>query len=393
MIYSGIATVRGFLFRSSFVVLFIFMLGWFFSTVTSASNAIPTDLDFNGYAWSSTIGWISLNCKTGGPAGSDICSTSNYKVTLNKKDGTITGFAWSSNIGWIKFGGLSNFKSGAGTIGKNATAVGVYPNLTITGWARACAGTSGGDCSSMIDNSTAGGWDGWIALNGTGYGVTTDVNGLDSRSYAWGSTVVGWIDFHSYVSLTLPGASLTATPCTVLVGQSTCIGHLTWTTTGLTTPNIYNMTNNTQISTAPANDNYRVTVPVGITNYVVRDVTTEIGLPVSLVASCPAGSNLSNGVCQAAIGEKPALAIIIDSKFVRSGTKVGVTFSINPDPLTDGQCTIKGPGISEMGIVNTVVTKTNPIMNYSQLKISCTGSYGTVEATNAIEVIPTNQEI
>src|SRR5680860_693470 len=36
--------------------------------------------EFDGYAWSDQIGWISFNCKTGGDNQSDICSTSNYKV-------------------------------------------------------------------------------------------------------------------------------------------------------------------------------------------------------------------------------------------------------------------------------------------------------------------------
>jgi type II secretory pathway pseudopilin PulG len=33
-----------------------------------------------GYAYSENIGWISLNCDTGGTGGTDICSTSNYRV-------------------------------------------------------------------------------------------------------------------------------------------------------------------------------------------------------------------------------------------------------------------------------------------------------------------------
>ena len=36
--------------------------------------------EFDNYAWSENIGWISFNCKTGGSGQSNICSTSNYRV-------------------------------------------------------------------------------------------------------------------------------------------------------------------------------------------------------------------------------------------------------------------------------------------------------------------------
>lgn len=39
--------------------------------------------ELDGYAWGSdVVGWISMNCKTGGPTGNDICATSNYQVSF-----------------------------------------------------------------------------------------------------------------------------------------------------------------------------------------------------------------------------------------------------------------------------------------------------------------------
>ncbi|MFA6463584.1 MAG: hypothetical protein WCV55_01105 [Candidatus Paceibacterota bacterium] len=69
-------------------------------------------------------------------------------------------------------------------------------NLTgenLTGWARACAGTIGGDCNSATRTD---GWDGWISLSGSSptYGVKLS-NSQGSHNYAWGSDVVGWINF------------------------------------------------------------------------------------------------------------------------------------------------------------------------------------------------------
>lgn len=40
--------------------------------------------DFHGYAWGSdVVGWVSFNCKEGGPGGADICGKSNYKVQID----------------------------------------------------------------------------------------------------------------------------------------------------------------------------------------------------------------------------------------------------------------------------------------------------------------------
>ncbi len=158
--------------------------------------AAALTLELGGWAWSSTIGWISLNCVTGGSGGGDICGTSNYKVVVND-DETVTGYAWSSNVGWIRFGGLSGFPSASGNSAVNARVTGTYPNFVLQGWARACAGTDSGTngCSSMSINGSSGNWDGWISLRGTNYQVNIDDFG--TPQYVWGSTNVGWIDASS----------------------------------------------------------------------------------------------------------------------------------------------------------------------------------------------------
>ncbi len=173
-----------------------------------------------GWAWSSTIGWINLN-----------------DVAVNQTTGDLTGYAWSSNIGWIKFGGLSNFPSGG------APAEQANLNLDtgeIKGWARACAGTVGGetsttgaDCSSMT--SRTDGWDGWIELAGTYHtslaksndggmfkswiakaqnairydGLKMDLNTGYITGMAWGSNVVGWVNVNASTSTASFSASCT----------------------------------------------------------------------------------------------------------------------------------------------------------------------------------------
>ncbi|MBI3459302.1 hypothetical protein HY061_03520 [Candidatus Azambacteria bacterium] len=54
-------------------------------------------------------GWIALNCSNASGAGGNICSTSQFGVTLSvteKEGGTMTGYAWGGEvIGWVSFSG------------------------------------------------------------------------------------------------------------------------------------------------------------------------------------------------------------------------------------------------------------------------------------------------
>lgn len=131
----------------------------------------------SGFAWSSNIGWISMNCENTGT-----CASADYNVTVNT-DNTIEGYAWSSNIGWVRFGGLSGCPTGGNC---NARFDG---SNEVLGWARAL--------------SYADGWDGWISLScrnsggcgSSNYRLTLDGAAFSNNSYAWGDDVVGWVDF------------------------------------------------------------------------------------------------------------------------------------------------------------------------------------------------------
>ena len=123
--------------------------------------------NFTGYAWSDTIGWISL----GG---------SNYGLTLDDF-GNVSGFAWSDNVGWIQGGSLAGFPVGSGTVSNNAKVTGT----SLTGWLKALAGGT----------AQSGGWDGWISLGGTNHSITRDDVTGEFSGYAWGDVNLGWIDF------------------------------------------------------------------------------------------------------------------------------------------------------------------------------------------------------
>jgi hypothetical protein len=147
--------------------------------------AASTD-NVSGWAWGSTIGWISFN---GDNYGVHICTgdSDSHAGCGAGTDGKMVGYAWSSNIGWIKFDPVGPYPSSP----SNAARVDGSGN--ITGWIRACAGAANADCSGGT-NPLSGGWDGWIKLSN----VTIDFtkSPAEFHGYAWGSDVVGWISFN-----------------------------------------------------------------------------------------------------------------------------------------------------------------------------------------------------
>jgi len=196
-------------------VLILFITVTILTIITKPATSVRADsVSLGNWAWSSNIGWVDL-------------APNNTPVVVGSVSGDITGYAWSSNIGWIKFGGLSGYPSNG--------ASGVPANIDSTtgevrGWARACAGTANGDCSSMV--SRTDGWDGWIELAGANHpstaggssGVHMDdviVGGASTkmlRGYAWGGNVIGWLQFNpDYSSLPLtPNPVSTPTLSTVM---------------------------------------------------------------------------------------------------------------------------------------------------------------------------------
>jgi len=147
----------------------------------SQSNSAP----LVGFAWSDTIGWISMHCSD-----LDACGSNAYGIIINS-DGLLSGYAWSEHIGWISANtsDLSGCPSGA--------CEARFSEGSLTGWLRALSPVGASE-------SEHGGWDGWISLAGANYSITANDEGVFS-GYAWGSDVVGWVSFntaHSQVSTT-----------------------------------------------------------------------------------------------------------------------------------------------------------------------------------------------
>lgn len=155
--------------------------------------------NLSGYAWSSTIGWVSMNCTTAGS-----CAATNYGVKADT-NGLMSGYAWSSNAGWISF----NSADLAGCPTAPCEARFNKTTGLATGWARAIAG-AGAD-------EEIGGWGGWLHLAGTGHQVKAV--GCSWEGYAWGggsdadTSTVGWLSFKgSNYGVTGTGVACRSTP-------------------------------------------------------------------------------------------------------------------------------------------------------------------------------------
>lgn len=201
------------------IVTFLILGVSIFLVIKNSSAAASVSDNVSGWAWSETIGWISFNCSNSGS-----CGSSNYGVNV-KNNGDLEGYAWAENIGWVSFNETGGCPSSPCKPKLNED------NGQISGWAKALAGRDG--------------WDGWIHLRGSNYGVS--VGNCEWSGYAWGSDVVGWIHFKgsnygvlgagdSCVSIpALSILSFNATPSSIYVGDSSTLG---WSTSGATSCNI-----------------------------------------------------------------------------------------------------------------------------------------------------------
>lgn len=171
--------------KSSILALFLIAVGVFvyYQTPTLAGSSD----NISGYAWSSNIGWVSLNS-------ADEAGAINYGVTAGA-NGALSGYAWASNIGWVSFN--ANELNGCPVTAVNPTCAPKIDRASgaFSGWVRACAGTDAGDC---VSSSRDDGWDGWISLKGENpsYGVLAGAgNPCVMSGWAWGGPVIGWINF------------------------------------------------------------------------------------------------------------------------------------------------------------------------------------------------------
>lgn len=196
-----------------FVALYLFNPSFLKAPkVESATNSL------SGFAWSDTVGWFSFNNTSDG-------STPVYSVKADTVTGDFSGSAWSENLGWVSFDRTATnnppsapFNGGSGAIASLDLTTG-----KVTGWARALAGCENTpgvpvtSCTGSGAGAASLGWDGWIRLsddadtNWVNKGISVALTTGQFSGFAWGSDVVGWIDFAPTGG---GGVSMQPTKCT-----------------------------------------------------------------------------------------------------------------------------------------------------------------------------------
>lgn len=198
----------------------------FGTNYTNYSNIASVDTNVTplaGWAWAMAdsphgIGWIKFDSKT---APADTVAYGVYKNAGN----VLSGYAWSGikcatgegrpatgtgstcGYGWLSFNETSGCPGGG-----NCSATFDSAKNKLSGWAKFLAA-----------DPTKGGWDGWVSLNSMNrsepiaYAVEYDPTTgkftpgtTTSTSWAWGSTVTGWMTFYD-VAMGAPNVELKLT--------------------------------------------------------------------------------------------------------------------------------------------------------------------------------------
>jgi hypothetical protein len=286
----------------------VIAIAFLFLAFAFAHSAHAAVHNVSGKAFSSNIGWINMSCDTD-PAG---CTAANgsYGVDMDPNTGNLSGSAWSSSIGWIGF--VSSGCPSGSCSAKYSSTTG-----DLTGWMQTCGGKiASGAQSTDVNNSCTGtprtdGSDMWISLSTqSGESVTygakfSTTNGAGSGQ-AWGSDVIGWIDW-SGVTLTLtpingacgtangqPATTAPSTPAalcsqgTPTAVTGTAPGPWTWSCTGVN--------GGTSSSTCATTVSTTATIDLTI-NSTLSSITIAPNTPFNIdwktigVTTCPTSSS------------------------------------------------------------------------------------------------------
>lgn len=111
------------------------VLGFTLMTPQQEVRASTQAHSLSGFAWSSTIGWVSMSCANFGT-----CGQSNYSVYATGPDGALAGYAWSPSVGWISFNPSDTAGCPSGECAPRLNR----ENGQVTGWARAVSAVGTG---------------------------------------------------------------------------------------------------------------------------------------------------------------------------------------------------------------------------------------------------------
>lgn len=387
----------------------------------AAHASIGYEINLEGWAWSSTIGWISMSsANTTGTTGA------SYEVTV-LANGNLSGYAWSEHIGWIQFGGLSGFPGSGGNARLTSSG-------ELRGWAQAVAGTDEDD-----------GWDGWISLscentncNSSNYGPEVDsiTSARNFDGFAWGSTVVGWIDFSEVISLPPPDLVVSSLSSPTLDLNSFDVDELEYgeMQTELRLGNIGGRESGQPIpweaelrqpdGTVAATDNGQSldSLNINVNSGPITTTFSDISIGSEYEIEVTVNPQLQNGLEESDYTNNtrtsssfdveppdPELTLNLTSSIIRQGEVAELTWGINNVYSMD--CEIQGPGIAPDGsnriTFDPTVSQPDPTLttderfNASVYSFECSvddphGGQGwvySIDEPERLEVLPAFQDI
>jgi hypothetical protein len=358
-----------------------------------------------GGAWSTNIGWISFSCDD-----TNSCGTVNYGVDVDPNTGALSGQAWSNNIGWISF--TQADLSGCPT----------YPNCSssyntstgnLTGWAHACGGKTTGVCST--GSSRGDGWDGWISLSsssGVTYGAKLNVN-ANGSGQAWGSDVVGWIDFSNvqYNLAAVNGACqnppngssyYTAPIAACSAGTPSAIsgtGPWTWSCTGSNGGTTASCSASKKTDGACGSSNGGTFSSAPSTNLCSAGTATTVSGTGPWTWSCNGINGGTSPGCSANSASVPSVTLYANgasgTSTVASGTQVTLSWSGSNLYPSGNNCTISGSGngtIPPSAVASPSGSilgwaATNPPATVTTYSIWCLGSDGVTHSNTSTATV------
>lgn len=202
-------------------------------------NSNSSNGHLTGFAWSGIddditgtleagAGWISFNCENDGYG----CGANPYGVTVDLANGgALDGYAWSSTLGWLSFVPADTSVCGTPNAYIDTDNL-INGDGVIRGWARFLVG--GNDSE----------WNGCVRFDNAPDALTTiDMQSGQVGGSAWGSNLLSWISFdcatcNVYVitdPFTEPQVTIGATPEIVPVNTITET-TLGWNEVGLDQP-------------------------------------------------------------------------------------------------------------------------------------------------------------
>ncbi len=170
-----------------FAVAAAFLIVLNAAVILTPTNQARATIEENvdGWAWSATGGWLSMNDTNAGSGGGF------YGVNVNPLSKAVAGYGWSNNQGWVCFGSSCPGTTPAG----GASSASLDGSNNLRGWAKFLNLNDPDGWISLSCLDTGGGG----SCGMSNYGPTVNLGTGQFNGFAWhglsGGLGWGWIDF------------------------------------------------------------------------------------------------------------------------------------------------------------------------------------------------------